>query len=363
MTTASQTYGALYYSDGTKAGWQQYCSHTRSDTIRRKKPKNLMANPTELLYYSQVRTGAVQEFSYGPWLDGTFIDANSYQEFPKQSVRDRLINDAILKTRLVIKDEHVNLAVVCGEYRNTCALFADTANKIYEGFSRKIPPDVRKMARHSRLLSTRKQKLLASLFLSVQYGWKPLLFDIDGSARALAQALYGPEGLTKSFRVKVGHKSLNLSHLPDRTGFWDNSLTWSGTNKIAVEEEYSTILKGTYRLGASNSQLATSLGFTNPASVAWELIPYSFVIDWMFPVGDWLSSLDALVGISDLSYQTIEKGTSTATVGYNSKSTSVIRYYERSPQKTNLPIPNLRYKPSQSLEAVLNGLALLRQIR
>lgn len=45
------------------------------------------------------------------------------------------------------------------------------------------------------------------------------------------------------------------------------------------------------------AQLATNVandlfGFSNPAAVLWEATPFSFVADWFFPVGDYLSRLD-----------------------------------------------------------------------
>jgi hypothetical protein len=30
--------------------------------------------------------------------------------------------------------------------------------------------------------------------------------------------------------------------------------------------------------------------------VAWELVPYSFVVDWFLPIGSWINSLDATIG-------------------------------------------------------------------
>lgn len=37
----------------------------------------------------------------------------------------------------------------------------------------------------------------------------------------------------------------------------------------------------------------SELGLSNPLSTLYELTPYSFVLDWVVPVGDWLSVLDA----------------------------------------------------------------------
>jgi hypothetical protein len=63
-------------------------------------------------------------------------------------------------------------------------------------------------------------------------------------------------------------------------------------------------------------------GISNPALVAWELVPFSFVADWFVPVGDWLKQLDALLGL------TVE-GTCTS---------ELLRYH-----KALLPMPRVSY--------------------
>ena len=40
------------------------------------------------------------------------------------------------------------------------------------------------------------------------------------------------------------------------------------------------------------------LGFDNPALIAYELMPYSFVVDWFYNIGDYLQSQTALAGLS-----------------------------------------------------------------
>jgi hypothetical protein len=41
----------------------------------------------------------------------------------------------------------------------------------------------------------------------------------------------------------------------------------------------------------------SQLGMANPLSLAWELLPYSFVVDWFLPIGQFLSSLDYALGL------------------------------------------------------------------
>lgn len=47
-----------------------------------------------------------------------------------------------------------------------------------------------------------------------------------------------------------------------------------------------------------NVLLASNLGLTNPAMVAWDLVPFSFVVDWFLPVGKFLNSFDSHYGFS-----------------------------------------------------------------
>jgi hypothetical protein len=47
-----------------------------------------------------------------------------------------------------------------------------------------------------------------------------------------------------------------------------------------------------------NTALANQMGFINPAAVAWELVPFSFLVDWFLPVGDFLNSFTDLLGHS-----------------------------------------------------------------
>lgn len=44
--------------------------------------------------------------------------------------------------------------------------------------------------------------------------------------------------------------------------------------------------------------VAANTGISNPALLAWELLPWSFVIDWFIPVGDYLESLSAFDGFT-----------------------------------------------------------------
>jgi hypothetical protein len=40
------------------------------------------------------------------------------------------------------------------------------------------------------------------------------------------------------------------------------------------------------------------MGLTNPAVVAWELVPFSFVVDWFVNVSEFLGQFDEFIGLA-----------------------------------------------------------------
>jgi hypothetical protein len=46
-----------------------------------------------------------------------------------------------------------------------------------------------------------------------------------------------------------------------------------------------------------NVALLEMLGLLNPLSIAWELVPWSFVADWMFNISGYLDSWSAFAGL------------------------------------------------------------------
>jgi hypothetical protein len=120
-----------------------------------------------------------------------------------------------------------------------------------------------------------------------------------------------------------------------------------------------------YKISDPTMKQVSQFGITNPLLLAWELIPYSFVVDWLFPVGRFLSSLDALNGISDLRVQTScwEEHSIFFFGKYGGSAEFHGTRYNRNGVQGSLALPKLSYEPSDSLKAVANGLALLTQLR
>lgn len=128
-------------------------------------------------------------------------------------------------------------------------------------------------------------KKAANLWLEWHFGWSPLFQDIYQSVDVLQSP------------IPATHKVMARQ-----------SSGWMH-RQISVKEDYSDAdrwLKANYReqmvarieVTNPNLYIATSLGLTNPAGILWEGVPFSFVVDWVIPVGSFLNSFTDFLGVA-----------------------------------------------------------------
>lgn len=142
--------------------------------------------------------------------------------------------------------------------------------------------DTRPVARHRRTKWT-KPKDFSALWLEYWFGWSPMISDIGN----VVDVLQGDIPFGQRFRGRgKGH---------DRT-----TAPWS-RNGYTVDR--SAIVRSKVQILANvkvsnpNLFLANQLGFVNPAYIAWQLIPFSFLVDWFIPIGSFLKNYTNNVGL------------------------------------------------------------------
>jgi len=119
------------------------------------------------------------------------------------------------------------------------------------------------------------------------------------------------------------------------------------------------------------------LGFSQLASAGWELVPFSFVVDWFLPIGDYLSRMGAGISAIDIywCYGINRRCTMDHVMlgSYSSiaqKCTKEGRYetvygskFRSSPRTHVAPSFLLRRELSHASSKLISALELLRQVR
>lgn len=154
-----------------------------------------------------------------------------------------------------------------------------------------------RQARSKRRRSVSGSKWAARSWLEIQYGWKPLLGEVYSAAEDLA-----------SKHKKVSPDIFVSYSVKERravTTFSGGTPSYINTSLKKMQSggyvEIRSRIQCNFRVVEQSKRTASALGLTNVAAIAWELLPWSFVVDWFAPVGDFLSSLTALSGLQFIS--------------------------------------------------------------
>lgn len=324
---------------------------------------------------SSTRNGLVP--AYGRRIVYSMWDqASPIPGVPGYSGFDRLADIAVTKALASLKGANaVNLSVAFKERSQTANLIASSMMKVAKSvrdFRANRPKDWLLVAKVQSGLSYKRKfrNNIPNSWLEVQYGWNPLIQDVSAACNQLSDLQKGGQ----AYRRTVRGNAKDIVEIPSNMAFNGNGgEDWTSLGKI--RRTFRARVRLDYYL--ENPALASfaSLGLTNPLELGWEVLPYSFVVDWFLPVGDWISSMDAAVGWSfkggsctlvteDRTNATLKPGSyyspyGEVTIGVNGVIDYRIFDFRRSVYASS-PLPRMpRFKNPLSTGHVANAAALL----
>lgn len=288
---------------------------------------------------------------------------------------EQAIRSARDNVKQKVLDQKVNLAQVFAERQRTIDTVADSAFRIARALLAAKKGNLGQAAKHLGIgkPSQSTTKNMASNWLALQYGWRPLLNDIYGTCEALAQSKFPPI-LKFRARTKVSDSKLHYEQY--------ESSSWGKLTQDEIGYESHAEIMLAYNMGNDINRSMSQLGISNPATIAWELMPWSFVIDWFLPVGKFINSIGFDAGlVFRMGYETqftknnwvITAATKATdfTGGYNLRTvylggiivqTSNVMFTRKrllGPPAISLP----QFKNPLSLEHSANAFALLKSVR
>lgn len=267
----------------------------------------------------------------------------------------------LAKLSSAVKEHDFNLAVNVAQGRQTVDLVVGNLAKLGRSMLALKRGDFATAARQLGT-SPRKSRLkpqdISGRWLELQYGWLPMLGDTFEACKAW-EALSRPRSdnivVTRSTSGKF-----NGSQSPSNWSGW-------GTWKFRVRIEYER---------QEQISTARSLGLLDPLSVVWEIIPYSFVVDWFLPIGTYLEVLNQIPNLSGRFLRTVSRfynnegiptkqGESPPFYDYRGCHARYNAYYCDRQNLSSLPVPFPTFSPiskALSPKRFLNAYALTAQI-
>lgn len=214
----------------------------------------------------------------------------------------------------------------------------------------RIPDKVKRRTRDPRD-RYHHPRALANTWLEYHFGWDPLIKDIYSAVDILqkptpSRSISGAGSIPFQDNLIIGGAPV-----------YSYIRTVSNTGVVRAR------VSGLVRVSNPNLWKANQLGLLNPASVAWELIPYSFVVDWFTNVSAFLAQYTDTLGLS-IDASTVTACHQTSTYTDIDWSTGIDRsftvqyagsWYNRQP---GFPGVTLGFKPRRPLGVIRGATAI-----
>lgn len=339
-------------------------------SIKRTRPRNLMesltghsASSTKVEYKPGVpvtpnpitigmnyaMTMSAQQLGCGA------VSANLLTAAQKQSVRDELE----LRIRAKIQNVGWNAATSVAEMGETVRFLTTSVKELYDYYRLARKGDLLRLSELYRNRDQRGKRVpkwparVTNRYLAWRFAVRPLVQDMDDALHHFHRSDLKPVIRTARARGSA-HLSTYTTDLyqgnPDMIRQMIRDEKWQATRCVYFKVQ-------------PDVAAWKSLGLTNLAAVLWEVTPYSFMVDRVLPVGRFISSLDAMAGVTVIGDYLSEKRSAygiAACRGASSKTTT--ETYSRSVYLgVGYPFPN--FKPSVDVGYFVDSLALLAQLK
>jgi len=214
-------------------------------------------------------------------------------------------------------------------------------------------------------------KELADRYMEVRYAIRPLVYDVAGVMSAL-QTCGNDCNTRQTFRGHKTYGDQESSSTLHNCWSWTYGGTWVAKATLTRTSDLQVDVRSGVLAAVQILSKLPYWGLHHPVEAMWELIPYSFVIDWVLNVSQIIASWTPEVGLRALAswYVITQRWETTAqlTNSYHTFSGTEMledsmtriegtRYSEISVTKSRVPDPSRPVVPSFNLR--LDALKLL----
>jgi len=139
-------------------------------------------------------------------------------------------------------------------------------------------------------------KGFAGNYLEFHFGWSPMIGDIFNAVQVLQEPIKSPwirvgvKEVEKVYNLSTPTSGFNTTAWLPNDYSWSFHRRWVGSRAMQCGAQV--------QVSNPNLWLANQMGLVNPASIAWELVPFSFVVDWFVNVGQVINAMSDFYGLT-----------------------------------------------------------------
>jgi hypothetical protein len=211
-----------------------------------------------------------------------------------------LQNEAITACLAEIGESTADFGVELIEARKTVSYVADKLQFLARNTSdilhRKVPRDFRNWKRKVRKFGKKDKiswaaKSFPERWMEYRYAFQPTVFGIMDALRAWEERSGKPLIVTARKRVEsvISDDTSSIYGAPPGLYVFKGTTTTRTYHHAAVYV-VMTMTANNYLLRSLND-----VGLQNPGAVWWEIMPFSWMIDWVANIGDYLSAINTLL--------------------------------------------------------------------
>jgi hypothetical protein len=287
---------------------------TKISTITRDNPCTLYSSWGKGLWNTECAPDAFKDYlstvTRHDWPSSTMLGGwAALPEIPDYDVTNKIAL-AVTNAWARVDVTDMQLLVSMGEGKKTVLSLISMAKRMI-----KVMKSIKKLDSRS-LLFELSPKQLADRYMELRYALRPLVYEAKGIAAAIASGNMSKTDRV-TFRGSTMYEDDGVSTDAPTQEFVDACGVWTRINKPITKTWKHSIKVRSGVLTQLNALNTLNVwGLTQPVEAIWELVPFSFIIDWFINVGDTLASFTPNYGLKalaswytvvDTKYQLVER--------------------------------------------------------
>lgn len=270
------------YSATTSVDFYQHVGQNTKDFHRRKREGELLPFTS---WFQESITGKVKdaaisvldsssnEFTFaghrphgkGRWM----LTSNDLDKYATELNLQELAHSYVTEAAAAIYGQGFDALTFIGELHKTTRMFRNLINSL------------KNAGKTNSVSGIWNNRNLYDLWLEGRYGWRILMYELIELSEVINNISEG--------KIRERYKQRNGTKGEETETF---TYSWTG-GYGTYTTHYQDIIEWSVRGNILADVKPPQFAF-NPITTAWELIPYSFVVDWIVNVGSWLESMSFL---------------------------------------------------------------------